>query len=129
MLIATLYILLFGGGGGDSIWLFPDSFSQHVKVVVLEEERQDELNDLFDKIKESIKTHDDNVSDIAKDLHKSVQNPDATDQKLDQYIQKLLKEREKAQTKILDARFKMADKLKPEEWKDIFLADAVPKDK
>ena len=126
MLIATLYILLFGGGS-DGIWLFPDSFSEHVEAVVSEEERQDELNNLFDQITKSIKTHDDSVNDIAKDLHKAIQNPNATDQELDQYIKKLLKERTDAQTKILDARFKMTEKLNPQEWKDIFLADAASK--
>ena len=126
MLIATLCILLFGGGS-DGMWLFPSNFSKHVEAIVLEEERQDELNDLFDQISESIKTHDDNVSDIAKDLHKTIQNPDATDKKFDQFIDKLLKERTDAQSKILDARFKMAKKLNSQEWKDIFLADAVPK--
>jgi len=124
MLIATLYILLFGGGS-DGMWLFPSNFSEHVKVVVLEEDRQDELNDLFDQIDESIKIHDENVSDISKDLHKTIQNPDATDKEFDQFIEKLLKERTDAQSKILDARFKMAKKLNPQEWKDIFLADAV----
>jgi hypothetical protein len=126
MLIATLYILLFGGGS-DGIWLFPDSFSEHVEAVVSQEERQDELNKLFDQITKSIKTHDDNVNDIAKDLHKAIQNPNTTDQELNQYIKKLLKERTDAQTKILDARFKMAEKLNPQEWKDIFLADAASK--
>lgn len=124
MLIATLCILLFGGGS-DGMWLLPDNFSQHVGVVILEEDRQDELTDLYDQIDECIKTHDDNVSDIAKDLHKAIQNPEATDQEFDQFIEKLLKERTTAQTKILDARFKMAEKLNPQEWKDIFLADAT----
>ena len=124
MLIATLYILLFGGGS-DGMWLFPDNFSQHVGVVVFEEDRQDELTDLYGQIDEGIKNHDDNVSDIAKDLHKAIQNPDATDPEFDQFIERLLKERTTAQTKILDARFKMAEKLNPQEWKDIFLADAV----
>lgn len=128
MLIA-LSILLFGGGGSEGMWLFPPNFSQKVNVVVVEENKRDEILSLFNEIDKSINKYDDRVREIAKKLHQTVRIYDATDMELNKLSQKLLQERKMVQTQIFDARFKMAEKLTDQEWKDIFLlTDPVPED-
>ena len=128
-MLITLSILLFGGGGSEGMWLFPQNFSQKVEVVVVEENKRDEILALFDEINKSINNYDDRAREIVKILHQAVRRYNATDMELNELSQKLLQERKMVQTQIFDARFKMAEKLTDQEWKDIFLlTDPVPED-
>ena len=127
MLIA-LSILLFGGGGSDNMWLFPPDFQKNVKVVVVENEKQTEILELYNEMVVNLKSSDKRISEIGEILYQTVRDYDATDSEINELIQKLLDERKETQLKLVDTRFKMAEKLTPQEWNDIFISTSAEKD-
>jgi len=123
MLIALTIMLL--GGGGTDIWLFPEDFSDRVEAIIVEESRQSEIINLFDKISESVTTHNDRVKEMAVNVSILNRNPDATDHDFEQMFQTLLQERKTLQTGVLDARIEMALKFRQNEWEQVFSTDKV----
>jgi hypothetical protein len=110
MLIA-LAIVLFGlGGDSAGIWLFPEDFADRIEAVIVDENRQSEIIDLFDKISESVISYNDRVKEIAENASMLNRNPDATEHDFEQIVQILLKERKMIQKEVLDARLNMAHK-------------------
>lgn len=120
MLIALTIMLL--GGGGTDIWLFPEDFTDRIEAVIVEENRQTEILDLFEKTTESFTTHNDRVKKMAENVSMLNRNPDATDHDFEQKVQNLLQKRKKLQTEVLNARLKMVDLIDPNEWEQIFSA-------
>jgi len=123
MLIALTIMLL--SGGGNNIWLFPEDFSDRVEAVIVEENRQSEIINLFDEISESVTTHNDRVKEMADNVSMLNRNPDATDRDFEQMFQTLLQERKALQTGVLDARIEMALKFRQNEWEQIFSTDSL----
>ena len=84
MLIALTIVLL--GGGGNDIWLFPEDFTDQVEEVVLEEKRQSEILDLFDKINESVNSQNDGIKDLAEKMSLFNRNPDTTEKEIEEIL-------------------------------------------
>lgn len=122
MLIALAILLL--GGGGD-VWLFPEDFTDKVETVIVEEKKQSEIIDLFDKMNESVATHGDRVKEIAEMVSSLNRYPEATEQDFESIIESLLEERKKLQTEVLDARLNMVLQFHQNEWEHVFSADSV----
>jgi hypothetical protein len=125
MLIA-LAIVLFGlGGDSAGIWLFPEDFADRIEAVIVDENRQSEIIDLFDKISESVISYNDRVKEIAENASMLNRNPDATERDFEQIVQILLKERKMIQKEVLDARLNMSHKCNQNEWRQVFAVDSV----
>jgi len=123
MLIA-LTILLLGGGGSD-VWLFPEDFTDKVEMVVVEEKRQAEILDLFDKITQSVTTYNDRIQKLADQASQLNRNPEAGSQDFESMIENLLQERKKLQTEVLEVRLKMVLKFEQSQWEKVFAAEEV----
>jgi hypothetical protein len=123
MLIA-LTILLFSGGSTD-IWLFPEDFTDRVEAIIVEENRQTEILELFEKMNESFTIHNDRIKEMAGNISELNRNPNTAAGDFEQDVQSLLQERKLLQTNILNARMKMALQLQQNEWGQIFLTDSV----
>ena len=119
MLTAALIVLLMGGGR-DSLWLFPEKFSDQVKEVVSEEERQAEIIAIYDEIKENTESYDDEIRKMAEEMSLLNRKPEATETDFEQPIHSLLQKRKQIQSKYIDARLKMASQLNQDEWDKIF---------
>lgn len=125
MLIA-LTILLLSGGSID-IWLFPEDFTDRVEAVIVEENRQTEILDLFEKMTESFTSHNDRIKEMAGNISELNRNPDTAAEDFEQVVQSLFQERKLLQANILDARMKMALQLQQNEWEQVFSADIPSK--
>ena len=126
MLIALTILLL--GGGSTNIWLFPEDFTDRVEAIIVEENRQTEILDLFEKMTESFTTHKDRIKEIAGKMSELNRNPETAAGDFEQVVQSLLQERKLTQTNILDARVKMALQLQQNEWEQVFSTDLPSND-
>ena len=96
-----------------------------METVIVEEKKQSEIIDLFDKMNESVATHGDRVKEIAEMVSILNRYPEATEQDFESIIESLLEERKKLQTEVLDARLNMVLQFHQNEWEDVFSADSV----
>ena len=126
MLIA-LTILLFSGGSTD-IWLFPEDFTDRIEAIIVEENRQTEILDLFEKMNESFTTYDDRNKEMAGNISNLNRNPETAAGDFEQVVQSLLQERKLAQTNILNARMKLTLLLQQNEWEQVFSAELPSND-
>jgi hypothetical protein len=127
MLIALTILILGLGGGSSENLLFPEDIIERVEISVVDENRQIRINNLVENINESINSYYERVKEIAENTSLINRNPDATEKDFEKVVQSLVKEREKLQKEIIEARLNMVDQFTVDEWKQVFLTDSVIK--
>ncbi|MCK5618038.1 MAG: hypothetical protein KAJ17_01500 [Candidatus Krumholzibacteria bacterium] len=116
-MIIGLVLLLFGSGGGGEL-SFADVFSPFVKDAVTNEERADQILDVYKQTDEDIETFrkdfEDNWSGQIKAL---LSNYDATKDDFFRLRREMDEWRNGILKTTLDTRFKVVELMTEDEWK------------
>jgi hypothetical protein len=123
MLIAALTIFLLGGGS-DNLWLFPEKFNDQVKEAVSEKQKQSEIIAIYDEIKKSTDSYNEEIRIMAEEVSLLNRKPNISETDLDQPIQELLQKRKKMQQEIIDARLQMVTHFQRDEWEKVFAQES-----
>ena len=127
-MIVGMVLLLFGGGGGGEL-TFADVFSPFVKDAVTNEERADQILDVYKQTDEDLETFrkdfEDNWSGQIKTL---LSNYDATKDDFFRLRREMDEWRNGILKSTLDTRFKVMELMTEDEWKAMVDAMAAKAD-
>jgi predicted nucleic acid-binding Zn-ribbon protein len=118
MLIALTIMWLSGGGAGS--WFFSQDFTDRVELVVMDENRQSQITEMFDQINDSSNAYNKDIEDIAGQISKLNRNPETADEQLQEVLQQVLQRRNEIQRILVDVRMKLTDHMQQNEWEKIF---------
>ena len=120
MLIATIITIFVLGGGGAAMTLLPEDFDKQVKSVVTEKERLKEVQAIVKQIEKDFSSYDKQAKAIGKEMIALNANYDAEEKDFHRVIERMLEERQKAQTQFIEAQFKLREQMTSEEWQTVF---------
>ena len=127
-MIIGMVLLLFGGGGGGEL-TFADVFSPFVKDAVTNEQRADQILDVYKQTDEDLETFrkdfEDNWSGQIKTL---LSNYDATEDDFFRLRREMDEWRNGILKTTLDTRFKVMELMTEDEWKAMVDAMAAKAD-
>lgn len=120
-MIIGLYLLFFGGGGGSlDLWILPSNFNDQVEIVITADDRQDDIKDLYDQMKEYGDNHLEKEKKLADQIIKGADSQASTDEDLLSLFNAYADERHGYENKMLKGRMDLAKKINREEWEKIF---------
>ena len=121
MLVALYAIFFLGGGFSLGISDFIDELEDSTKIVVVDDERQKAALGTIKEMKNRIKEHKKNVTEISKALGKEISEHSVRSNEIDKLWDQYIDLSSDVTRDVIELRFQFRDQLTRDEWDQVFV--------